>query len=243
MIEFKPNQPTIAEIYRYTYSNPKTRTRFEYMKRDIIKTKVKIERRTVYKRSKENKLLTPEERLFVRSFSHPNYSPFSYLKSRGAKKQRKITHQYDIVLCIGKTEEGIYSYWNSPIVWRIGSQKKYPKTVPQNKVKTIFRSTREKLERKYRNLPKKQKDEAIKKEIKKIKERSPYEDVGDYCSRELGIMLDAYFRDFYIMKKFSCLYGKLWYDKPNPDVLMPFFDKHCLFLVGWLMMKGILKYK
>ena len=52
-----------------------------------------------------------------------------------------------------------------------------------------------------------------------------------------------YTKDDYFLSIEISKYGKLWYDKPNPDVLMPFFDKHCLFLVGWLMMKGILKYK
>jgi len=212
------------------------------MERDVLKTKVKIERRVVYKRNKENSTMTPTERLYIRTESFPNYPPYINVKSRNAKKQRKIRHQYDIICCIGKDENGEYNYWTSPIVWRIGSQKKYPKVVPQSKVKTIFKSTRERLEKKYTKLPQKQKAEMIKKEIEKIKKRATYLDVGDYCSRELGIMLDAYFRDFYVMKKFSCLYGKLHWDVPNDEIQFPFFDKHMLNLISYLMKMGILKY-
>lgn len=243
MVEFKENTPTISQIYQYTYSNPKLRNRFEYMKRDVLPTKFKIEKRTTYKRNKENLQLTPSERIFVFSQSAPQYRPYSSVKTKGAKRQLKIRHDYDIILCIQPTEDGTYSFWRSKMIWRCGSFKKVPKNIPQNKVKTIHADTKKRIERKYAKLLPKEKKIAMNKEFEKIRRNSPYLNDGDYLAQEYHIMLDFYYRDAYIMSKFNCLYGRCWWTEPCKGVDFPYADKHVLNCLNQLLKRGILKYK
>lgn len=242
MIEFTSRTPTIAQIYQNTYLNKNTYSRFLNEERDILKTKIKIERREVYKRNKENKWMTPSNRLIVFSESCPQYSPYNKIKTKGAKKQRKIHHEYDVTLIIQDTPKG-YDFWNSKMIWRTGSFRKVPKNIPQNKVKQIHRETLEKLERKYKKLPTKQKSEMIRRECEKIRKRATYLSDGDFIARTSGIMLDAYYRDHFIQKSFDCLYGRCWYDKPYDGILFPFADKHLLAILHYLLRKGIIKYK
>ena len=243
MIEFTNRTPTIAQVYQYTYSNPKTRSRFENEERDILKSKVKIQKRTVYKRNKENKQMTAEERLYIYTESTPQYYPYSKVKSKGAIKQRKIHHQYDTILLIQKDSNGEYNFWNSKIVWRVGSFKKYPKVIPQSKVKQIHHETRERLEKKYSKLPMKEKRIAINKELDKIRKRAKYLSDGDYVAQEYGIMLDVYFRDHFIQKQFDCLYGRCWHNEETQGIDLPFADKHLLAILHFCMKKGIIKSK
>ena len=242
MIEFTNRTPTIAQIYQYTYLNPKVRNRFEYMERDVLKTKVKITKRYVYRKNKEGKFSTPDEILFVSSTSNPQYYQYNKVKSKGSKKQRKIHHQYDCFFAFSKTKEGEYSFWNSKVIFRIGSQKKWQDAVPQNKIKTILKKTRERIEKKYEKLPSKEKAKAIKKELDKIRSRGKFLDIGDYNSSVNGINGDFYFRDAFIMKKFSCLYGKCYFNKSS-EFNFPFFPKHALMIIEVLLKKGIIKYK
>ena len=55
MIEFTNKTPVIADVYRYTYLNPHTYNRFEYAKRDIVKTRIHLERRINYRKKKERR--------------------------------------------------------------------------------------------------------------------------------------------------------------------------------------------
>ena len=242
MIEFKSNTPTISDIYQFTYSNRIVRNRFEYKERDIVKTKIKITRRTVYKKNKEGQFTAPEERLHIESFSYPNYPPYTKIKSKCAKKQRKIRHEYSIICCIQNTTNG-YNFWNSKIIWRVGSFKKWQENVPQNKVKTIYKSTRDRFERKYAKLPIKERQSAIKKECDKIRKNSTYLDKGDYNSRVNGINGDFYFRVSPLAIRYNCLYGRCYHTELPKDIKFVFFDKHTLYLIEWLMKRGILKYK
>lgn len=242
MIEFKSNTPTISQVYQYTYKNRHTYSRFFNEERDVLKTKIKIEKRTVYKKNKENKWMTPEERLYVRSESFPQYGKYLSVKTKGAKKQRKIRHQYDIILLIQNTPNG-YDFWNSKICWHVGSFKKYPKYIPQNKVAQIHGDTRARLEKKYGKLPQKKKNEMIRRDIESIRKRSKYISDGDYVSRELGINGDYYFRVAPLQLNFACGYGKVWYTEKPRDILFPFFDKHMLGCIHALMRIGIIKYK
>lgn len=243
MIEFKSNTPTIAEVYQYTYSNKTVRTRFANKKRDILPSKIKIEKRTVYKKNKEGEFTAPEERLFIYSESAPQYYPYNKVKTNGAKRQLKIRHHYDIIIAIQKTPSGNYSFWDSKIIWRVGSLKKYPKYIPQNKVKTIHNDTRQRIERKYAKLPLKEKRIAMEKEFNKIRKNSPYLNDGDYVSQEFGINGDNYFRDYPLQVKFNCLYGRCYHTDLPKDIAFPFFCKHALNMIEFLLKKGIIKYK
>ena len=242
MIEFKENTPKIFEVYQYTYRNRHTQSRFRNEERDMLKTRVSISRRIVYKKNKEGKWTAPSTLLVVRAISNPQYGEYLKVKSKNAKRQKKIKHPYDCFIAIQDTEKG-YDFWNSKIIWRTGSQKKYPKYIPQSKVKQIHKETRERLERKYSKLPKKEKDIKIKKELDKIRKSAPYISDADYIAQELGIFLDSYFRDFYIMNKFQCLYGRDWYNQSIQGINYPYFDKVILCILNFLLRKGIVKYK
>lgn len=243
MIEFKYNTPTIAQVYEYTYMNKQTKSRFENEKRDILVTKIKVEKRIVYKKNKEGKFTTPDERLLIHSESCPQYYPYQKVKSKRAMKQRKIHHEYDVTMILQKsTITNDYNYWESKIIWRVGSLKKWPKSVPQNKVKTIFKETRNRLEKKYSKLPQKEKEKKIKKEVDKIRERAKYLNVGDYVAQELGINGDFYYRCSPIMERLDCLYGRNWIDIMPKGISYAFFDKHSLAVINFLLKRGIIKY-
>ena len=64
-----------------------------------------------------------------------------------------------IVHDIGKNLDNNSEYINK---YLSEEEKKYPKYIPQNKVKQIHKSTKERLERKYSKLPKKEKNIKIK---------------------------------------------------------------------------------
>ena len=192
MIEFTNKTPVIADVYRYTYLNPHTYNRFEYAKRDIVKTRIHLERRITYRKNKEGRYSVPSERLLIKSYSYPQYRPYLSIKTKKAKKQRTIRHEYDVIMCIQPYgDKNEYSYQYSKIIWRVGSFKKWQKP-PQSKIKSVYKETREKLEKKYNKLPLKEKKKAIKEQIDKIKRRGEYLDVGDFCSRSLGICGDDY---------------------------------------------------
>lgn len=241
MIEFTSNTPTIAEVYNYTYSNKITKTRFFYEERDVLKSKFKIQKRIVYKKNKEGKFTTPDERLFIYSESAPQYSPY-IIKKRGGR-QLKYRHSYDIIMCIQKSEDGKYDFWKSKIIWRTGSQKKIPNNIPQNKVKSVLKRTRDRLEQKYKKLSVRERKSVLSKEFEKIRKNGKYLNTGDYLACEFGIMLDAYMRDYFIQSKFDCLYGKSYYNKPTKGINFPFGDKHWLMCIDLLMKKGIIVYR
>lgn len=213
------------------------------MKRDVLPSKFKIEKRTVYRKNKEGKFSTPSERLFVYSESAPQYGQFKKFKGKDSKRQLKIRHSYDIIVCIQPTSSGQYSFWDSKVIWRVGSQKKVPKTIPQNKVKCVHSDTRRRIEKKFSKLPKKERIVAMKKEFDKIRKNGKYINDSDYIASEYHIMLDFYYRDAFVMKAFDCLYGRLWWDKPTEGILMPYADKHFLMCIEQLLRRGIIKYK
>lgn len=246
MIEFTNKTPTIADVYRYTYLNPHTYNRFEYAKRDIVKTRIHLERRITYRKNKEGRYSVPSERLLIKSYSYPQYRPYLSIKTKKAKKQRTIRHEYDVIMCIQPYgEENEYLYQYSKIIWRVGSFKKWQKP-PQSKIKSVYKETREKLEKKYDKLPQKEKKRAIKEQIDKIKSRGEYLDVGDFCSRSLGICGDDYWRSFPNQVKHDALYGRAYNldcSKGIKGINYCYFSKHAIALVNFLLRKGIIKYK
>lgn len=242
MIHFTNRTPTIAQIYQYTYSNKHTYSRFLNCDRDILKTSIKIENRFVYQKN-DKSWKKAEEKLQITATSAPNYYPYNKVKSKHAKKQRKIKHQYDVVILISKTEDGSYDFWSSRIIWRTGSLKSPPKHIAQKYVKQIHKETREKLERKYRKYPPTKRKELIQSEISKIKRNAPFLTDGDYIAQEFGIFLDGLYRDQFIQKKFDCLWGKPQWYEPCQWIEYPFFDKIMIGCINFLLRKGIIKYK
>lgn len=241
MIEFNkiPNNITIGTIYSYTYRDKNTKTRFSNSDRDILPSRLFISQRKLYKRNKEGKYNTPDSLLMISSTSAPQYKPYTKYKGKDSKKQMKIKHTYDIALAIQLDSNDCYSF-NSKIIWRVGSQKKWLSHPNQNQIRTIYKETRERWNRKYNKLSTKEKKKAIDKEIAKIK-KNEYLDVGDYNSRVLGINGDNYFRCYPLQVKYGCLYGRSYFMEIPDKIKIPFFCKHMLGTLYFLLKKGILK--
>lgn len=239
MIEFKQNTPTIEQVYQYTYRE--VESRFDYSERDILPSRFTITTRKQYKKNKEGKYTTPEEMIVVKSWSAPQYYPYTKLKSKKTvKRQLTVKHNYDIILCIQPTSDGTYSYHNSKIIWRVGSLKKW-KQPKQKEVKTIFRETHDKLKKKYTDKNGKVDMNSVKKEEDKIRKTSKYLDVGDYNSQVNGINGDNYFRNYHLQQKFNCLYGKNPCDEPLEEYDFPFFCKHMISVLNILLHRKIIK--
>ena len=243
MIEFTSRTPVIADVYRYTYLNPHTYNRFEYAERDVLKTRICLERRIVYRKNKEGRFTVPMERLLIKSYSHPQYEPYLSVKTKGAKRQRTIRHEYDVIMCIQPYgDKNEYSYWHSKIIWRVGSFKKW-KNPPQSKIKSVYRETREKLEKKYNKLPPTKRKEMIRRDVERLKKRGEYLDVGDFCSRSLGICGDDYWRSFPNQVKQDALYGRAYHLDVPSNITSCYFSKHALSVINYLLRRGIIKYK
>jgi len=231
----KDTQLTIRDIMLYT--DRYFKTRFEYSLRDVLKSKIKIINKKTYIKDRPG---TFEEKLEIVSWSAPQYSPYNrHTKGR----QMKYKHTYDVVIQLARDDNGEYSY-DSKIRWRVGSFKQVPKYIPQKEVKTIQKETRAKLKKKYENkkITETQKKIEIKKELDLIRKNGKYLCAGDYIAQVLGINLDNYNRNFYIQMQFGCLYGPLSGAKASDENdLMPFFCKHMLAVLLFLMSKKIIK--
>lgn len=223
----------------YTWKNLRIRNRFEFSKRDVNITKIKIINKLVYQPMKKG-LASYDEKLEIQSFSTPQYKPYTnHLKSK-TSRQRKYKHQYDCVLVLQKDNKGNYSY-DSLIKWRIGSYKKYVDHPIQSAIKSVYRETTNKLKKKYSNDPVKYREE-----IKRVRARGKYLSVGDYNIMVNGIMPDAYFRDYYLQYINGCLYGPIYFKQRStkePNILFPFFDKHLIALIFFLTRKNIIKHE
>ena len=218
---------TLRQIWLYTYEN--YRNRFEYRDRDVLKSIVIND----IKSYKKDRLDSPTKKFEVRTSSYPKYKPYSEIKGKDSKKQRKVKHNYDLVFQFDRLD------WNSPFRWRVGSQRKYPedKSINYNNIKQLNNPIKEKLEKKYGKGTKE-----YKKAVERHKRTAKYLDKGDYISQEYGIMADWYFRIQGLAYRSGNLYGLAWITEPSDlRYKVPFFDKHSLRVVQYLLTKGIVK--
>jgi len=231
---------TIREIMFLT--NQFFKTRFEYSERDILPSKIKVLTKKTYIKDREGIF---EQKLEIETWSAPQYYPYiKHIKNKPVKKQLKNKHHYSVTIQLAPDELGRYSY-DSKIRWRVGSFKKVPDKVSQNKVKSIFYETRKKVTAKYnkkKNITNKEKRELIKKELDIIRKKGKYLDVGDYLSQELGINLDNYYRNYYAQYLNGALYGPIYYTEPHEDnpQQIPFFCKHMIAILMVLLKKKII---
>lgn len=217
---------TLREIWLYTYE--KYRNRFDYRERDVLKS---ISIREIKSYDKNN-LDNPIKRFDIITSSYPQYEPYVSLKGKHSKKQRKVKHTYNSVFQFESLN------WNSKIKWRVGSQRKYPTSdtaINYNKIKQLHSSVREKLVKKYgKGTPE------LKKAIEAHRKKAKYIDKGDYISQVYGIMGDWYFRCQGNAYLSGNLFGLAWNKDKHGDGV-PFFDKHSLRVIEYLLKKGIIK--
>jgi hypothetical protein len=106
------NEWTLKKLVQNTYMHK--RSRFEYMKRDVIK-RITIKRTNTFDLSTNRKRTT----FIIQSTSYPQYYPyFTKRDERGRRRsrQRRYTHQYDVFLQLDKLSI------NVPFKARTGSQ-------------------------------------------------------------------------------------------------------------------------
>lgn len=233
--------PTIEEVWLYTYRLKKTR--FENMERDILPSKIKVINRLVYKKNKEGKTSAPDERLQIISYSAPQYGEYIRGKGKNVKRQMKVKHHYDTTMSLLKDSDGNFSF-QSKILWRVGSNKKWDSKPSQTKIKAIYTSTRVKLKKKFTDKKTGKLNKILyNKEIELIKKKGKYLSVGDYNSQERGINGDFYWRQMPLCYAYNCLYGPLTqdqFDSRDRDTY-PFFGKHEISIIMYMLKKGILK--
>lgn len=194
--------------------------RYDYRERDVLK-RITVQKVTQLSPDRPDE---PSVRYHIRTYSYPQYSPYKQTKSKDAKKQRKVRHQYDTILVMDRLHIDTKA-------WKIrtGSTKTWIKKPPQKLVKTIYKETRQLWN---------------KKRITRHKKKAPYLDAGDYNSQVKGIMADWIFRQAHAYWKAGHFYGNPRIGK-RPSKLnkqnLVWFNKHQLRLIEQLMIAGVLK--
>ena len=213
VIEGKFSLLDVLRITKQEYNN-----RFDFKERDVLKQVIIKQIKTLNPdRPKE-----PTIRYTVETRSYPNYPP--YLK-KGKIVQRRIRHEYEIIMELDKLSLKTKT-WKV----RLGSGKKWIEKPSQSMIHSIYRE----------NLSHWSKERIASHRAK----RGLYENVGDYNARVLGINGDWCFRCSYVFHHFGHHFGRnYWGFTPahimNPDNI-PFFPKHILRLIEFLMGRGIL---
>jgi len=225
---------TIEQVLNFT-AQSKFKGRFEYAKRDRVKM-IKIKKVHVYS---SDRTTAPDIRFEVISSSTPQYRPYSPSRDkrgRYRKTQNSIKHEYDTTIVFGR--EGVRldtTQWKMAV----GSMRRVPKNIPQNKVAQIHSDTRRKLEKWYGKGTTKYKEA-----IKKIKKSAKYISDGDFLAQVYGLNLDFIYRFAYVYWSHGHLYGRNYYGnvpakKTNPQNIMA-FPKHAIVIIKELMKQGIL---
>ncbi len=229
----KDTKLTIREIMLYT--DRYFKTRFDNYERDILPSRLRITEKKTYVKDRPD---TFEEKLEIESWSAPQYLP--YIRHTKGNRQLKYKHHYSIVIQLAKDDKGNFSY-DSKIRWRVGSFKQWEESPPQKHIKTIYNKTKQKLKKKFTNKQGILNKTLYNNEIKKIKKSAKYLNIGDYNSLNNGINGDFYFRCMYVAHKYGCLYGPITNKGINESILLPFFGKHEIAVLFFLIKKGIIK--
>jgi len=217
---FAPRTLTVREVMQATYFDKKTR--FEYMDRDLLKSKLKIEK--IWTFTQDRKRL-PYQKYRVTSWSAPQYG--NYVKHTKRVRQLKYKHTYDITIEFDKQMS-----LDSMFKWRCGSMRKWPTVRPKDQeLQTISAEYRHRLKLKYPKV------QDFKKAVESHRKRAKYLDYSDWISRKYGIMGDFYWRIQPVAYITGNLYGRYWEDD-LPEKPVVFFDKHTLYLVLTLIKSG-----
>jgi hypothetical protein len=241
---------TIKQVLIFTKRYFKNR--FKYERRDVLKR--------VYLRKiinlKSDRAGEPTIKYEVTTYSYPQYKPYLNLKGIKSKKQRKLRHEYDVTLQMDRMSLNT-THWKA----RLGSQARWVKKVNNKLIGKLTDRDKEKLQKKIEKKLRRDKvkitktrlNTEMKKEIKKIKDKRKYINIGDYNARKKGINADFLFRCEYVYRKYGHLYGMDQSDdiqdnkrvKRPPKITNPrqiiFFPKHLIRLIEYLMIKGKLK--
>lgn len=161
---------------------------------------------------------------------------------RQRRYQRTVRHQYESVLTVQELSMQT-TVWK----YRLGSQKKWITNPPEKHIKIPSRKLKREMRRKAQrkagpNATQREVNREYRKLVDRHKRNAKYLDVGDYNSQKLGINADFIFRDAWALRAHGHLYGNMAVLKKsslNP-MEIPFFPKHGIALIEYLLQKGIL---
>lgn len=240
---------TLRELIASTYTH--YRSRFIYMKRDVLRTVEIIE---VVELSRD-RTKQPTKKFVIQTSSYPQYAPYDQKDRKGqyrtvTGKQRIWKHEYESVLEMDRLSLDTKA-WS----YRLGSEREIPKTFPWTQIKQlpelILKRWVEERDKKIdrirastknkRELEKRvnQESKRLKEKIAAHKKKALYLDKGDYIARKYGINLDFAYKGQWGLFYSGHLYGRLLKTKP-PLKKIPFATKHMLRLLDFLVRKNIL---
>lgn len=236
--QFSDRAYTLRQVYTYTYES--FRNRFTYMERDVLKS-IKVQEIKDYADIRDG---SPTIKYRILTSSYPQYAPYftkSKKKPKKANSQRKVKHQYDLTLVLESLD------LNARFTFREGSQRKWPKDskIPYKKIKQLHSTIRARLKKKYTTK------EKYNKMVERHKMSASFVSKGDYISKEYGINGDFYYKVMPSAFKSGNLFGLFWRldkeaktkikKKKTKIAKMPFFGKHSLRMIIYLLKKGIIK--
>lgn len=231
---------SIAQLMRLTKQSSRFSNRYFFQLRDTLR-QIKIQR---VRSTNIYDLKDSESFMKIISYSYPQYKPYTNVKGRYSSKQRKIKHQYSVILQIDDSMNINSRNWKI----RVGSEKN-PRPAPQNMIKSIKRSTSKKLQKQAERKFTKVKDQKdwIKKRKEEIRKKGKYLTESDWQSQILGINHDFLYRLEYIANKHGFLYSHCRATRPPVDKRTnpkqePFLDKHSLNTIQALLKSGVLRY-
>lgn len=217
-------------------------TRFDYQRRDVL-------RRVVVKERKEINIKDPSRpqvRFQIETYSYPQYGNYLRMTGRAGRQrryQRTVRHQYESVLTVQELSMQT-TVWK----YRLGSQKKWITNPPEKHIKIPSRKLKREMRRKAQrkagpNATQRQVNQEYRKLVDRHKRNAKYLDVGDYNSQKLGINADFIFRDAWALRAHGHLYGNMSVLKRSSlnSMEIPFFPKHSLALIDYLLYKGVLR--
>lgn len=208
---------TIREVLNLTRQY--VPNRFSYRSRDVIK-RISIRKVTQLHPDRPG---APSVKYRIITYSYPQYGKFKNIKTKGAKKQRTIRHQYDTIMEMDRLSIDT-RHWKM----RVGSGKDWESKPPQKFIKQIYQETRKKWN---------------KKRIERHKKSAKYLDVGDYNAAR-GLNGDFVFRCMHAYYRAGHLFGDPRKGR-QPSSLnrndVVFFTKHQIHIVETLMASGVLK--
>ena len=119
---------TIKSLLEITYRYYKNR--FRFMKRDVVRSSIKIQEVKVYDGKNPGEART---KYLITTQSYPQYKPYFTgrdKRGRSIKYQRTFKHKYDTIFQMDKLSI------NSPVKYRCGANRKWQESVSKSQIRS-----------------------------------------------------------------------------------------------------------
>lgn len=234
---------TLSELLQITYQY--YRNRFTFRDRDVVKRIIIKQIRVIDLHDRPSDEPRVRNKYEIISKSYPQYRSYYTRRDRRGRErrfQRTIAHFYDIILEVDRLSINTKN-WRG----RVGSGKKWNSHPPQNQIKSLYQTTRNRFRQRAnaRGNTNQERREIYRKLVEKHKHGAKFLDVGDFNSRTKGINGDFCFRaawSWYVNKH---LFGRQYFGNVPSRITNPqavcFAPKHFLNTIEVLMNAGVLK--